>query len=209
MDTHNKHKPQAISETHTPCPWTWTGLHLHERARNKQPSFRHVRRRLCSGMCKHANIDLCVCVCVGGGATVCISLRSTKTLQRFLRTDVCTYAYLYFIYIRRCCTYAYLYACMCACACVQTYMHTCVRAPYIHTYIHAYMLTYTQTCIHTCTHTCTHTHTHTFMQDAGEVGSSWGGGEARTAVGVAAADKLDLGTAAEDSFSDDDPACVE
>ena len=150
-------------------------------------------------------------MCVGGcvGATVCISVPSTKTLQRFLRMDVCTYSYLYFTYIRRRCTYAYLYACMCACACVQTYMHTCVRAPYIHTYIHAYMLTYTQTCIHTCTHTCTHTHTHTFMQDAGEVGSSWGGGEARTAVGVAAADKLDLGTAAENSFSDDDPACVE
>ena len=47
------------------------------------------------------------------------------------------------------------------------------------------------------------------LMGAGEVGSSWGGGEARTAVGVAAADKLDLGTAAEDSFSDDDPACVE
>ena len=65
------------------------------------------------------------------------------------------------------------------------------------------------TCSLTHKHAYTLAHTHTFMQDAGEVGSSWGGGEARTAVGVAAADKLDLGTAAEDSFSDDDPACVE
>ena len=90
-------------------------------------------------------------------------------------------------------------------------MHTCVRAPYIHTYMHTCSLTHKHayTLAHTRAHTHTHTHTHTFMQDAGEVGSSWGGGEARTAVGVAAADKLDLGTAAEDSFSDDDPACVE
>ena len=162
MDTHNKHKPQAISETHTTCPWT--GLHLHERARNKQPSFRHVRRRLCSGMCKHANIDLCVCVCGGGeGATVCISVHSTKTLQRFLRMDVCTYAYLYFIYIRRCCTYAYLYACMCACACVHTYMHTCVRAPYIHTYIHTCLHAHLHTNMHTHLHTHVHTHTHTYI----------------------------------------------
>ena len=96
-----------------------------------------------------------------------------------------------------------------ACVRAHVYKRTCIHAFVRHTYIHAYMLTYTQTCIHTCTHTCTHTHTHTFMQDAGEVGSSWGGGEARTAVGVAAVDKLDLGTAAENSFSDDDPACVE
>ena len=151
MDTHNKHKPQALSETHTTCP-----MDRSSSTRKSQKQAAKLLARSTKTLQRYVQTpEYClVCMCVGGcvGATVCISVPSTKTLQRFLRMDVCTYSYLYFTYIRRRCTYAYLYACMCACACVHTYMHTCVRAPYIH----IYMLTYTHTCIHTCTHTHIH-----------------------------------------------------
>ena len=148
-------------------------------------------------------------MCVCGGGCDCVHFGTFDEDIAAVFAHGCVYVCISLFHIYPTMLYVCISLCMHVCVRMCTYVHAYMRSCAIHTYIHAYMLTYTQTCIHTCTHTCTHTHTHTFMQDAGEVGSSWGGGEARTAVGVAAVDKLDLGTAAENSFSDDDPACVE
>ena len=158
MDTHNKHKPQAISETHTTCPWT--GLHLHERARNKQPSFRHVRRRLCSGMCKHPNIAWCVCVWVGAWGRLC----AFRYLQRRRCSGFCAWMcvriHIFILHIFDGAVRMHIF--MHACVRAHVYKRTCIHAFVRHTYIHTYMPTCSLTHKHayTLAHTRAHTHTH-------------------------------------------------